>query len=1156
MKRFLFVLAVIFCFGSQSFAQLILSNIGASAQEIINDFIGPGLNITNPVINCPSNAYANFDNGSNTSITLESGVLLTSGSVANVDTLAVALSSNNNGTNCSDPQLASLDPAATHDCCILEFDVIPECQSITLRFVFGSEEYPEWVGTAFNDAFGFFVSGPDPAGGNYTNINVATLPDNVTIASINNINQNTNSAYYINNSSSTTIVYDGLTTVLTKQISVVPCQPYHFKLAISDVQDGVLNSGVFVDFLQCDGALTATIDTIINESCGLGNGSAQVTAVGGNPPYTYLWAPSGGNGPIASNLSEGTYTVTIDDFNNSCTSPVVKTIVVENFATPFHILSDTICIGESTTLTAVPSVPGGTFLWSPGGETTSTITVTPNDTTVYSCVYNLNGCISNASATVFVWTPPVVVVNNAGICPASITTLTASGADSYVWGGGDVSALSTTSGALVYANPTTTTIYEITGTNTCGNGIAYSTVTVFDPNDIACQCNAIADTSGIYCSSSTIELLGGTEDTTIFTYSWTGPNNFSSNLQSPTIPNCDSTMAGVYMLTITDGICTKTDITTVIVNQTPDVTITPISSKCKGDTIQLIANGATDYTWNSTVPIYQDLGDTISFISPSSGTISYAVTGTVSYTNDGTAVTECSSSDNINVVVNAPPTVTGNDVMNLCSGTTKVLTGSGANFFIWALLDPLPGNTNSYLNATSGSGVIFQGYTTSVDTVIKYVLKGTLDNGCSDMDTVNVNIKKLPTVELGPDTITVCEGTQITLSVTPIASQGGANTFAWTPSSVVNNVAFTPTDSTLYKVIGSTLIGCKNSDSVMVYVNPVSTIFAGNDVNVCENETVTLTGSGANLYVWNNNIQNGVSFTPTLGSTTYTVTDTSDICSGFDSVVVNVYPLPDASFVADQLSGCTPLNVNFTNNEPSSSNCIWTISNGTTLSGCGSVFNTFNQGGCFDVTLTVTTSNGCINSSTQNSIICVNETPMASFDVSSTTVESSDANVTFTNNSVGAVTYFWDFGDGSEISTEVNPEHDYANADFGNHLITLTAITPEGCRDSTTKIVRLSEYLLFFIPNTFTPDGDNFNQQFKPVFSSGYDPYNYSLFIYNRWGQTLFESHDANVGWDGTYGAGSSAMMVSEGIYTWRIVFKSSESDEYKTYSGHISLIR
>ena len=87
----------------------------------------------------------------------------------------------------ADPELQSLEPLAEYDCCILEFDVIPTCNTLLIRFVFGSEEYPEYVNSSFNDAFGFFVTGTNPSGANYNNTNVATLPDNTTIVSVDNV---------------------------------------------------------------------------------------------------------------------------------------------------------------------------------------------------------------------------------------------------------------------------------------------------------------------------------------------------------------------------------------------------------------------------------------------------------------------------------------------------------------------------------------------------------------------------------------------------------------------------------------------------------------------------------------------------------------------------------------------------------------------------------------------------------------------------------------------------------------------------------------------------------------------------------------------------------------------------------------------------------
>jgi gliding motility-associated-like protein len=83
-----------------------------------------------------------------------------------------------------------------------------------------------------------------------------------------------------------------------------------------------------------------------------------------------------------------------------------------------------------------------------------------------------------------------------------------------------------------------------------------------------------------------------------------------------------------------------------------------------------------------------------------------------------------------------------------------------------------------------------------------------------------------------------------------------------------------------------------------------------------------------------------------------------------------------------------------------------------------------------------------------------------------------------------------------------------------------------------------------------------YNQTFKPVFTSGFDPYDYNLFIYNRWGELIFESKDANFGWDGTYGIGGQNLKVQDGAYTWKIEFKTLQSDERKRVTGHVNLLK
>ncbi|MFN6015025.1 MAG: PKD domain-containing protein, partial [Flavobacteriales bacterium] len=324
-----------------------------------------------------------------------------------------------------------------------------------------------------------------------------------------------------------------------------------------------------------------------------------------------------------------------------------------------------------------------------------------------------------------------------------------------------------------------------------------------------------------------------------------------------------------------------------------------------------------------------------------------------------------------------------------------------------------------------------------------------------------------------------------------------------------------------------------------------------------DGQTVTLTGSGANIYTWDNGVTNGVAFNPPSGTTTYTVIGTTTAgCTGTDQVDVAENPLPTVSFLPSATIGCSPLTVTFTNTTANSSNCVWSMSDGTVLAGCGSVTNTFEQPGCYDISLTTTSVAGCTNTFTAANLVCVEANPVAAFSPSTNMVSEFNSEVLFTNNSTGASDYQWFFGDNTQSSTEENPTHDYANAAIGEYTVTLIATTPYGCVDTAYSIIQVYEELIFYVPNTFTPDYDNYNQFFTPVFTSGYDPFDYNLYIFNRWGELIFESHNAQIGWDGSYGANKEIEMVQDGTYTWKLEFKVTKNDERKMFVGHVNVLR
>lgn len=222
-------------------AQLTVTD-SLSATQVENLLQGIGVSISNLVINCPAYAMGQFSGTSEIPIT--NGLLLTSGQAD------VVIGPNNNGAATGstsmapgDADLDSLSGSFTYDACVLEFDCIPTGDTLLFNFAFGSEEYLEFVG-GFNDVFAIFLSGPGING----RVNAAALP-NGTAVSINNVNNNMNSSYYYDNENPMGVYtqYDGFTQNLTAFSVVQPNQTYHFKVAIADNNDAILDSGVFLE---------------------------------------------------------------------------------------------------------------------------------------------------------------------------------------------------------------------------------------------------------------------------------------------------------------------------------------------------------------------------------------------------------------------------------------------------------------------------------------------------------------------------------------------------------------------------------------------------------------------------------------------------------------------------------------------------------------------------------------------------------------------------------------------------------------------------------------------------------------------------------------------------------------------------------------------
>jgi len=608
---------------------------------------------------------------------------------------------------------------------------------------------------------------------------------------------------------------------------------------------------------------------------------------------------------------------------------------------------------------------------------------------------------------------------------------------------------------------------------------------------------------------------------TITAWNWDfGDGNFSTNQN----PNHSFTTSGSYMVelvaTSVNG-CLDTIEHEIDVYANPTVAFA-VTGFCATEAIQF-DNQTTDiypltYDWN--------FGDASANEQTEDVTHSYATAASYNVTLTATNSMGCIASVTTPTPVYGLPIVSAGPDVIICPGGMVTFSATGASTYAW---------DNGITN-----GVPFSPVITGIYTVI-----GTDVNGCSNTDDALVSFYNDPQVEAGLNAI-LCIGESTTVNAS------GATTYQWNQG-ISNGISFVPPlGTTIYTVVGTDLNGCNNTDSLQILVNPLPIVEAGNNQTICVNSFVTLIASGAVTYLWDNGISNGIPFQPTANGQ-YTVIGTDQNgCQALDMVTVSIEPPIVVNFNVNTAEGCAPLQVTFTNQSSGGSDCFWEFSDGTSGIGCGTITHLFEEPGCYDVSLTTTTALGCVSDTNLSSVVCVFANPHAEFQPSPIFMSELDPVTTMINNSTGAVSYDWDFGDGS-ISQLENPEHNYGEA-ISYYTIVLTAISEHGCIDTAEATVQVLEELIYYVPNTFTPDGDGFNEEFKPQFTSGFERDTYHLYIFDRWGNLVFESKDIEYGWNGSF----AGEIAQDGTYTWKIEFKSLDRDELQlqALTGHVNILK
>ncbi|MFT7156632.1 MAG: gliding motility-associated-like protein [Parvicella sp.] len=455
---------------------------------------------------------------------------------------------------------------------------------------------------------------------------------------------------------------------------------------------------------------------------------------------------------------------------------------------------------------------------------------------------------------------------------------------------------------------------------------------------------------------------------------------------------------------------------------------------------------------------------------------------------------------------------------------------------------------------------------TQLSTSLIYVV-GT--GACSDTAMVNVNVAVPFILTVNNDTIICQNGTGVVLA-NYSGGLGGPYIETWSQGVVGNGPHLVnPLISTCYDVFITDAFGCASPiEQVCVNLNPPIIINVVNDDSICSglagNIEVTAFG-GNNNYVYNWT-DNGVTVATTaqvsvspIVTTEYCI-EVSDGCETtpiIECIEVAIYPMPVLAFSSDITNGCYPIDVNFTNttNSPLVMNTDWDFGNGSTGNGLGPVLSTYNLPICYDVEMEVTTINGCITVLTNPGMICPDDYPVADYIMGPNPTNINQTVISFTENGSTDVTSFeWDFGPESLLSNsfDANPIVTFPSVEPGTYDVNLNVINAAGCEHDTTYTLVINGVYSMFIPNSFTPNGDGFNDVFTPL-GDAVTEEGYELIIFDRDGHIIFETTEFGTGWDGTAKTGE---MLPFGVYVWKLRAKDLYENVEHDLIGHVTLIR
>lgn len=868
--------------------------------------------------------------------------------------------------------------------------------------------------------------------------------------------------------------------------------------------------------------LAANVNTITPSASATGGTltcAITSTVLTGGPlsGVTYSWTGPGivGSNTVANITASvvGTYSLITTSTTNGCSSSSVAIATVTN-----NLTTPTVTAGSSQTITcAAPTVSltgsatsGSNYNWS-SGSTTNTTTVGGAGIYTLTATNPITGCSSSSTVQVVpsAGTPTGTLgtVTNSITCTNTIVTVSITSTTtpiSILWSGPGIIGATNTPSTTVSQGGT----YTVTLTNT-SNSCSQSFPVVVPTNTAPVVASAsTAPNASITCNTNSVA-LSATPTGANYSYSWSGPNIISGGNTANPVAGA----SGNYSVIVTNTITGCSNASGSAVTFVPTSTLAPtlslsapsLTTTCGNPTTSVSvssnSNPNTTYTWTAPATGNINNPNISNPIIGGTGIFSVAVTNTVngciSVVGTVTLVPD----------VNLPTfNLSANTATITCTVTSPTVTLTSTTSPVTYSWSPSPSSGASSANATfTATG----NYTCTITNT---------SNGCST-SAAQVAVGINTTVPI----VSAINGVSLTCSTTQQTLTSNANpancTYTWTGSGIVgstNNSSVIVNAAGVYSLsVTNPLNGCvNNSVTASVGTNttaPTLSVSTTNTVLTCAATTSTLSAASAgNAISWitpSGTISNATVIATTAGDYTATVIDAINGCTTQQtiSIVSNIVP-PNADAGAATVMPCNSPTVNLlgTTTTTDAVSYSWAGPNS------GSVFangNTNNPtvGSTGTYTLTVTNlSTGCTATST---VDVSTDNVTAGFDADPTFGEI-PLSVNFTNTSLGAINYNWNFGNGS-TSTATNPSTVFNNA--GTFTVMLVA-SSANCSDTITKTIIAEEGFTVEVPNVFTPNGDGANDLFH-IKTTGVK--SAEGYIYNRWGQLLYSWDALRSSWDG-----------------------------------------